>query len=337
MFWRENCQKEEAIRCADKVRGGLCIEMETTTPKISVIVPVYNVEQYVTRCLDSIIQQDMREIEIIVVDDGSTDGSGAICDQYAKVDRRVLVIHQDNQGLSMARNRGIDIARGEYIGFVDSDDWIASDMYSILYENAVREDADLSMINFYYILPVGEYVPFSKEGTGTKVLEGVYKVAHNIRTDNNFAWNKLYRRYLFDDIRFPKGKIFEDIFTSYRLVDKANRIVVSAECKYYYYQREGSISSNAFQVSHLDNIEAHIERHRYISEKYPKLESACRKHIFTSAIWLCGKIFRSAEGEERQEAFQRVRQMIRQYEYRTCGLTAEKQRYIERFMQEEIM
>lgn len=310
--------------------------METTEPKVSIIVPVYNVEKYVAKCLDSIVRQDMRDIEIIIVDDGSTDGSGTICNKYAQEDSRIRVIHQENQGLSMARNNGIDIARGEYIGFVDSDDWIASDMYSTLYEDAVREDSDISMTNFYYTKASGECVPFSSEKTGTKVFEGIYKIAHNIRTTNNFAWNKLYRRYLFDEISFPKGKTFEDIFTIYKLVDKANKMVVSVQCKYYYFRRDDSITLTAFNMSHLDNTAAYIERHRYISDKYPKLESICRKQIFTSAIWVIWKVLHSTDDEVRREVFPRVRLMISPYNYKTCGLTAEKQKYIERFLQDKI-
>ncbi len=304
--------------------------------KISVVVPVCNVEIYLSKCIDSIINQDYKNLEIIIVDDGSTDSSGEICQKYADADNRVRIIHQDNQGLSMARNNGIDIATGEYIGFIDSDDWIRPDMYSTLYNNAVKYDADISIINFNYVLPSGEYVPFAKENTGIKVFDGIYKVAHNIRTTNNFVWNKLYKKNLFNNIRFPKGKIFEDIFTMYKLIDTANKIVVSSDCKYYYVRHDNSITLSQFNMGHLDNIEAYIERYRYISEKYPKLESVCRKQIFKSAIWIIWRALHSTDQELRCDAYQQVRQMISPYDYKSCGLTAEEQKYIERILQDDI-
>lgn len=297
--------------------------MISQKPKISIIIPVYNVEHYVAKCLDSVIRQDYSDLEIVIVDDGSTDSSGEICERYAKLDSRITLIHQENQGLSMARNNGLDISRGEYIGFIDSDDWIAPDMYSILYRNAVAYDADISMINFYYVTADGEYVPFSNENMVTKSLQGIYKMAHNIRTANNFAWNKLYKHYLFNEIRFPEGKTFEDIFTMYKLVDAAKNLVISSECKYYYFRRSDSITLAPFNYSHMDNIDAYIERYRYISNKYPKLESACRKQIFTSVLWVLGKVRRLNNWELQQTVQEQIRDMVVEYNYKNCGLNEE--------------
>ena len=305
--------------------------MNITFPKISIVVPVYNVEAYVSKCIESIMHQDYENIEIIVVDDGSTDTSSKICEQYARSDNRIRLIHQENQGLSMARNNGIDIAAGEYIGFVDSDDWIKPDMYSTLYNNAAEHDADISIGNFNYVMPSGEHIPFANENTGVKVFEGIYKVAHNIRTTNNFAWNKLYRKSLFDNIRFPKGKTFEDIFTMYKLIDAANKIVVSAESKYYYVRRDSSITMSPFNISHLDNTEAYIERYRYISSKYPQLESTCRKQIFTSAIWVMSKLYWTSDKELFNKVSAHIKNMIHEYDYKNCGLSLEYKNRLETY------
>ena len=204
--------------------------MNLTLPKISVIVPVYNVENYISKCIESIINQTYANLEIIIVDDGSTDKSGDICNYYAKKDERIIHIHQENQGMSIARNNALDIAKGEYIGFVDSDDWIEPNMYYTLYDNAIAYDADISMCNFYYVYNSGQKSPYSNENDDIKVLDGIYKIAHNIRLSNNCIWNRLYKRHLFDDIRFPEWKTFEDVFIMHRVIDNANKLVLSSKC-----------------------------------------------------------------------------------------------------------
>lgn len=298
--------------------------MNFMLPKISVIVPVYNVEDYLSKCLDSIINQSYDNLEIIIVNDGSTDKSGDICEHYASQDDRIILVHQENQGLSMARNNALDIARGEYIGFVDSDDWIAPDMFYTLYSNAIKYDADISMCNFYYVYQNGEKSPYSNESADIKVLEGVYKIAHNIRLSNNCVWNRLYKRYLFDDIRFPKGKAFEDIFVMHKLVDTANKLVLSAECKYYYLRRESGITLNTFNLSQMGNLEAYIERHNYISAKYPNLEKTSRKFIFSSLLWLMRKAYKNNRIEIYKEALVKYIDTAKCYDFSDCGLSIEE-------------
>ena len=293
-------------------------------PKISVIIPVYNVENYVSKCLDSIINQTYENLEIVIVDDGSTDKSGDICEYYAKQDNRIILIHQENQGLSMARNNALDIISGDYVGFVDSDDWISPDMYCALYNNAIAHNADISMCNFYYVSTSGETSPYSNESDDIKVLEGIYKIAHNIRLSNNCVWNRLYKRHLFNDIRFPKGKVFEDIFIMHRLVDNANKVVLSSQCKYYYLRRENGITLNTFNVSQMGNLEAYIERHKYIAAKYPTLEKTCRKHIFLSLLWLMHKAYRDNKVELYKEDLVRFIDTVIRYDFSNCGLSIEQ-------------
>ncbi|MDR3046762.1 MAG: glycosyltransferase [Bacteroidales bacterium] len=298
--------------------------MDLTLPIISIIVPVYNVENYVSKCIESIINQTYRNLEIIIINDGSSDKSGEICSSYAIKDNRITLIHQENQGLSMARNNALDIASGEYIGFVDSDDWIALDMYYTLYNNAVEYDADISMCNFYYVNQNGEKSSYSNESNSIKVLEGVYKIAHNIRLSNNCVWNRLYKRYLFNDIRFPKGKSFEDIFVMHRLVDNANKVVLSSQCKYYYLRRENSITLNPFNLNQMDNLKAYIERHTYISITYPNMEKTGRKHIFLSLLWLIRKAYRDNKIEIYKKELCDFIDIVKYYDYSDCGLSIEQ-------------
>ena len=192
--------------------------------KISVIVPVYNVEKFIRRCLDSIINQTMKDLEIILVDDGSTDNSGVICDEYAKLDNRITVIHKENGGVSSARNRGLDIATGEWIAFVDSDDYIDNKMYEILYTNAEKNNCDISVCYFEYINQKGIslYNPNKKLG-----IKGIYNENKflNLLYENSETnliciciWNKLYKKDIFEKLRFKEiihedEDIFNSIFT----------------------------------------------------------------------------------------------------------------------------
>jgi len=298
--------------------------MSLVLPKISVIVPVYNVEKYVAKCIDSIINQSYNNVELIIINDGSTDRSRDICDDYSNKDERIILINQEHQGIAATRNTGLDIADGDYIGFVDSDDWVGSDMFYTLYNNAITYDADISMCNFYYVHQDGEYSPYSNPSEGIKVLEGFYKISHNIRLSNNCLWNRIYKSYLFNDIRFPKGKLFEDIFIVHKLVDNANKVVLSADCKYYYLQRENGITLSSFNLSQLDNVEAYIERHNYISAKYPNLEKTCRKFIFSSLLWGVNKAYKSNSINSHKEALIKIIDRVRCYNYLDCGLSAEQ-------------
>lgn len=296
---------------------------------ISIIVPVYNVGEYVAKCIESIVNQTYTNLEIIIVNDGSTDNSGAICERYAEKDDRIIIIHQENQGLSMARNNGIDIATGEYIGFIDSDDWIEPDMFETLYTVAVENDADISMCNFYYVHDSGYKSPFSNETTGTKVLTGVHKITHNIRIANNFVWNKLYRRHLFNGTRFPKDKLYEDIFLIYKLIDNANKMVTTSQCEYYYLRRENGITLREFKLNQFDNTEAYIERYEYISNKYPSLEKTCRKQIFLSLLWVLRKAYVWNYIEMYTEEINEFLNMIQKYEFRECGLPTYQENLLE--------
>ena len=299
--------------------------MNLILPKISVIVPVYNVQKYIKKCINSIINQTYSNLEIIIVNDGSTDNSGTICEYYTAQDDRIIFINQENQGLSMARNNALDIATGEYIGFVDSDDWIEPDMFFTLYTIAVENDADISMCNFYYTHDSGYKSPFSNETTGIKVLTGVHKITNNIRIANNFVWNKLYRRHLFNETRFPKNKLYEDIFLVYKLIDNANKMVTTSQCEYYYLRRESGITLRKFKLNQFDNTEAYMERYEYISNKYPALEKTCRKQIFLSLLWVLRKAYIWNCIEMYMDKINEFLNLVKKYEFRECGLPIDQE------------
>lgn len=238
--------------------------------KISIIVPVYNVKPYLKRCIDSILNQTFEEFELILVDDGSTDGSELICDKYSDMDKRVRVIHKKNGGQSDARNKGIDIAKGDWYTFIDSDDWIEKKYLEILYSNAEKYNVDISAVNYcraYEDGSTGSYF-FIDEGihTGTDALKYLY--IQN-PTYTNAPFGKLYRASLFSDLRFPKGKLYEDALVAHKLIYKAKYLYFSNECMYFYFQRSGS-TTKTFTINRTDEYEVFIERRKFFEEKNMK-------------------------------------------------------------------
>ena len=234
---------------------------------ISVIVPVYNVEAYLRKCLDSIVNQTYKDLEILVIDDGSTDGSKAICDEYARVDQRVKVFYAENCGLSSARNIGLDNARGEYIGFVDSDDWIERDMYEVLLKKAEKIGAD--------VVECGVYIDYSKKTiTSMKqemITHGKDSLIALLRQDfSDGVWNKIWRKSCFEKIRFPIGRLFEDIAVTYRIIDTTKCVCSVPEIKYHYVQRKTSISYSFNTNNLMDYWYSCLERYEFLHERQDK-------------------------------------------------------------------
>ena len=240
-----------------------------TEPLISVIVPVYNVEQYISKCVDSIQKQTYRNVEIILVDDGSTDRSRAVCEKKAETDGRIHVIHQKNGGPSNARNTGIDYADGDYYLFIDGDDYIAPEMVEKLYGRIKTDSSDLAMCGIARVDENG--VPFEEDAlqdalvTGFQALERSYGYKGWLFC--SFIVNKLYHKHLFESIRFPEGKFHEDEATVYRLLDQCNQISVVSAVLYYYVNRENSTMNAEYSVRRLDGVEAIYQRYRYYREK----------------------------------------------------------------------
>lgn len=226
---------------------------------ISVIVPVYNVEKYLKKCVNSILVQTYPNIEIILVDDGSTDDSGAICDSIALVDKRIRVIHKENGGLSDARNSGISIASGKYITFVDSDDRISPDMISILHEVIISTKSDFSQCQYYFEYENGKIEENYNEQPALCVLEKDSLIESFAKSGpiglTVVAWGKLYKRELFTTIKYPKGKFHEDIITMCDLIlGPVSSVAVIKQPLYYYFQRSDSIIKTINEKRLIDMI-----------------------------------------------------------------------------------
>ena len=247
--------------------------------KISVIVPVYNVEQYLERCVDSIINQTYKNLEIILVNDGSTDNSGQLCDELARKDDRIRVIHKKNGGLSDARNVGIDEAEAELVGFIDSDDYIDEDMYEVLINNLKAANADLSMCGHYDVYNNVPESQVSDKKTWELSPQEAIKMVMEAKILSVTAVNKLYKKSLFSELKFEIGKIAEDAFIMIKLLDKCNKIVATNEKKYYYVHRENSITTQKFSLKFLNVIEAYEQNKEIILEKYPELKEVAQMRM----------------------------------------------------------
>lgn len=232
--------------------------MPTTTsrePLVSVIVPVYNVKATLARCIDSIKTQTYQNLEIILIDDGSIDGSGELCTELASRDQRIQVLHQKNQGLSAARNTGLDHATGAYITFVDSDDTIASTLVADLLQIALTDKVDFVTCSFNEIY-AHTIKPFTKSSSIPRKYLTIDGVIHMLQEDGftMSAWGKLYARHLFNSVRFPVGKLYEDVGTTYRLLLQCSKITFLPRPLYNYYQTSSSIIHQDFSFAKLDLI-----------------------------------------------------------------------------------
>lgn len=232
---------------------------------ISVIVPIYKVEKYLNRCINSIVNQSYKNIEIILVDDGSPDKCGEICDEWVKKDKRIKVIHKENGGLSDARNAGIEIAQGEYLSFIDSDDYVHKDFIKILYENCLKNNADISMCGVRQT-DKDENINKEIKNENIKIIfsKDVLERKHNIYC---VAWNKLYKKSIFSNIRYPKGKIHEDVAVIYKIMYYSNKIAVTDAELYFYFSAPESIMRSEFSEKRLDILDGLKNEYEFFIKK----------------------------------------------------------------------
>lgn len=242
-----------------------------TQPEISVIVPIYNVEKYLDKCVQSIRNQTFTDLEIILVDDGSPDRCGEMCDAYAREDLRIRVIHKENGGLSDARNAGIDAARGKYLGFVDSDDYIEADMYEMLHSMIVQENADVAICGVYDHYATSVNSSDTSTDFTIRVLNTEEVIALTLNGLAVSSCTKLYKKGLFSQLKFPIGKNWEDAHIMIYLLDRTKRAAVTDIKKYHYIHRERSITTLAYHPQVLSAIEAWEKNFTFIKEHYPKL------------------------------------------------------------------
>lgn len=238
---------------------------------LSIIVPVYNVEVYLRKCVDSILAQTFTDFELILVDDGSPDGCPAICDEYAEKDQRVRVIHKENGGISSARNAGLDVAQGDYIGFVDSDDYILPDMYRILIKNANQYEACISAVGYYEVLKNGAI--YKKCAPERMYVLKREDLVHHFYPENRWlimpgVTTKVYLRSIFKQLRFPEGYVYEDSFLQLPIFDSTNVAVISDEALYcYLIERSDSIMRSSFSTNNLQLLDLADFRYNFFRKR----------------------------------------------------------------------
>lgn len=273
---------------------------------VSIIVPVYNIEKYLKRCVDSLIRQTYKNLEIILVDDGSTDSSGFICNACENMDDRVKVIHKINGGLSDARNVGIKAARGEYITCIDGDDFVSPVFLENLW-TAVKESGCEIATSWFIDFYEGDKIPEAKKVNikDIQVLDkqGFYaKLLYQDGVEIS-AWGKLYKADLFRGVEYPVGKLYEDIPTTYLLVEKTKKIAVIPNVDYFYFQRRTSIAKAAFSLRKMDAIR-HMDSFRiFITENYPILKKAAECRYLST---VCNILFQIESNDEKYEKEKKI-------------------------------
>ncbi len=284
-------------------------------PLITVIVPVYKVEAYLDKCVSSIVDQSYRNLEILLVDDGSPDNCPAMCDAWAKKDRRIKVIHKKNGGLSDARNAGMAIASGELMGFVDSDDWISPDMYQMLYECIEEKNSDIAAIGVEMIWEDGTPSRMlTKPGCCVLNREEAMRAIIEESWLKQPVWYKLYRTNLIRDILFPVGKYHEDVFWSYQAVARAKRVSVFDMPCYHYTQRDNSIMGEGYSLKRLDALEAKSQRQKFIADNFPELVNSAKIDLLFSCIYSMQMALMFLSGSDLDVARKKIRVLLRKEE-----------------------
>ena len=277
---------------------------------ISVIIPVYNVEKYIRYCLDSVINQTYKNLEIIIVDDGTKDSSGEIAEEYAAKDSRIKVIHKENGGLSDARNVGLDVATGDYIAFLDSDDVIALDFYEYLYNLIKENDYDIAECEFYRIPSDDienvqnildeknkEKEVVVKEETSEEALCDFYGRYLNPYVNKVVVWNKIYKKDIYKGIRYPVGRFHEDEFTTFKILNKITKMVTSTRKMHGYMQTSNSIMRRDIKQKQIeDNLEAYEAAVKFF-ENNKFIQAKCMRRYLENCLELYMKVERGSEDE----------------------------------------
>lgn len=276
-----------------------------TKPLVSIIVPIYKVEPYLQRCLDSLINQTYTNLEIILVDDGSPDNCPQICDEYAANDSRVIVIHKENGGLSDARNAGLDICSGEYISFVDSDDWVENEYIDRLLYKLLATNSDIAVANHQTFSTSNVFFPidFLKDGVflNTEILDNIFTTRNQFK----IAWGKLFKKELFFNIRFPKGLNHEDEYVGFIPYFYAKKIVCFNQVLYHYLKRNDSITGSE---NHFDDYESKIVQAKFsINNNVPQL---AKRLLLSLSKFYLNKLYESRNDPENNTIYKSRLQQI---------------------------
>lgn len=258
-------------------------------PLVSIIIPVYKVEEYLDECLQSVCNQTYTNLEIILVDDGSPDRCGDICDRYAANDPRIKVIHKENGGLSDARNSGMQLSSGDYLFFVDSDDYIRPNTIDLVVTEAVNSNADLVCIGYESFID-GQHVSAKIDPPSQKqYFTNSSAVSHFVQYDWG-AWGKLYKRAVHEGVLFPKGKIHEDEAIMFQILERCNHTVLLSDRLYLYRQRAGSITAQSYSRKQIDWFYAWVSNSIFIKGNYPNAYKHCVNKTWTVALYNIGNI-----------------------------------------------
>ncbi len=266
---------------------------------VSVIVPIYNVEFYLNRCIESITQQSYKNLEIILVDDGSPDRCSEICDKWAKKDGRIKVIHKVNGGLSDARNAGLKVSTGEYIAFVDSDDWVHKEYIMRMYKALKEYSADISACDILEVYKDDKLEDARNFSVKCYSTEDALETLIKGNTFRAVVWNKLYHKNVLKNESFELGKYHEDEFFTYKILAKSKKCVFVDAKMYFYFQREGSIM-NTISSKHLDVLEAYVERIEFLHNNYPRLFKIDKTNFCVSCIYYYQKSFNLPKSERKK-------------------------------------
>lgn len=283
---------------------------------ISVIVPIYKVEDYLRRCVDSLLAQTCGDFELILVDDGSPDRCGEICDEYAAKDPRIFVIHKENGGLSDARNAGLEIARGEYIAFVDSDDWVSPRYLELLLKALESTGSDICECGIFRT--AGEDCPEDTRDTAPEIFDTVTALGQLISDGkfHQYVWNKLYCREVIGEIRFPQGKTNEDEFWTYQVFGRADRVARIDMVLYNYFHRPGSIMGTGYSLKRLDALEAKLQRQNYLNAHFSHLAAGARINLHVTCMYSGQMVLKSMTGAEKQRAVRVIEDCLAAYPIR---------------------
>lgn len=286
-------------------------------PLISVIVPIYNVEKYLARCVDSIVNQTYKNLEIILVDDGSPDLCPQMCDDYAEKDNRIKVVHKKNGGLSDARNAGMAVATGEYISFIDSDDYVSDDFFECLLDVMNKKNSDIaecSVVKFYEDNRFDEF----SDDLSVKTYDTQDAMSALI-AENPFhqhVWNKLYKTELIKDIPYAVGKLNEDEFWTYQVFGRANKVSKLNKTMYYYFQRNSSIMGVGYNIRRLDALEGKANRQKYIENNFPDLSAQAKIDLYGSCMFAYQSVLKFMSGSDKKKALS----IIKKYK-NNCNLS----------------
>lgn len=283
------------------------------TPRVSVIIPVYNVEMFLERCVSSVCNQSFTDMEVILVDDGSTDHSGKLCDVLAEKDSRIKVIHQKNGGLSDARNTGIAYARGQWVSFVDSDDWVEECFVDNLLKEAEKNQCAIVGCSYRKVFENQQY-DFSDKKYNLQIYEKKEIMSNLI--DNKIqqvVWNKLYKKELIDRILFEKGKYHEDEFWSYQVFAKVNRYVEIDYVGYNYFQRADSIMGEQYSFKRLHAVEAKVQRQEFLEKNMPELASKGKINLVFTCFYHGQLALQQLEKSEQKQVLETLKKVMKDF------------------------